>query len=127
MKEFALSEWDRSQKSLEASRKLLNIDPDSSASRAYYAAFHAVTALFALKNQEFTKHTALRAAVHRDLVKTQIWPVSLGADFDFLMDMREIGDYGGLTHAYPEDARQAIECAERILNAVTDYCNLQIG
>lgn len=120
MREFADSEWERAQKSLEAARALLHIDPDSSVSRAYYAAFHAVTAMFALDGREFTKHTALRAAVHRELVKPRQWPVSLGADFDFLMDLREIGDYGGLTHASPEDAAQAIECAEGIVQAVKD-------
>lgn len=126
MREFALSEWERAQKSLQVARQVLDVDPDSSASRAYYAAFHAVTTLFALKEQEFTKHTALRAAVHRDLVKPGVWPVSLGADFDFLMDMREIGDYGGLTHASPDDAIRAIECSGRIMDAVSRSCNLVI-
>ncbi len=127
MKEFAESEWQRAKKSLEAARKLIDVDPDSSSSRAYYAAFHGATALFALREMEFSKHTALRAAIHRDLVKAGIWDIKLGADFDFLMDLREIGDYGGLTHAMPEDARQAITAAERILKATADLCGFSIS
>lgn len=124
MREFAESEWQRAHASLEAARKLTELDPDSSASRAYYAAFHAVTALFALREREFKKHTALRAAVHRDLVKTGEWRKALGADFDFLVELRQVGDYGGISHATPEDASQALACAERLLAAVADSCPL---
>ena len=38
-------------------------DADSAVSRAYYAAFHAVNALFSLRGQSFTKHYALRGAL----------------------------------------------------------------
>ena len=45
-------------------------DPDSAASRSYYAAFHGVTAVLAGRGIEFTKHTAVRAALHRDLIQS---------------------------------------------------------
>jgi len=45
MREFALTEWERAHKALVSARQLAESDPDSAASRAYYAAFHAVTAL----------------------------------------------------------------------------------
>jgi uncharacterized protein (UPF0332 family) len=118
MKEFAASEWKRAVLSLRSSKELTDMDPDSAASRAYYAAFHAVTALFALRDQEFFKHSAVRAAVHRDLVHGGEWDVELGQDYDFLMDLRETGDYGGLMHVSSEDARSAVEVATRILQAV---------
>ncbi len=41
MKEFAAAEWQRATRSLESAGELLDSDPDSAASRAYYAAFHA--------------------------------------------------------------------------------------
>jgi uncharacterized protein (UPF0332 family) len=63
-------------------------------SRAYYAAFHAATALFALDGRIFTKHAALEAAVHRDLVKDGKWPGELGRDFSFCVELRGVGDYG---------------------------------
>ena len=68
MNEFAKMEWERANRTLDSAMKLATSDPDSAASRAYYAAFHAVTALFALREKTFIKHSALRAAVHRDLV-----------------------------------------------------------
>ena len=67
-------EWDRARDALRDAHLLLsNGGFDGAASRAYYAAFHAVTALFALEGRIFAKHSALEAAVHRDLVKPGRW------------------------------------------------------
>jgi len=103
MREFAAEEWQRAIASLKAARYLTEIDPDSAASRAYYAAFHAVTALFALRGKSFKRHAAVRSAVHRDLVNTE----QLGRDYDYLVNLRETGDYGGLSHVDREDAKEA--------------------
>ena len=51
MKEFAAMEWQRALRALDSAKKLVDTDTDSVASRAYYASFHAVTALFALQGQ----------------------------------------------------------------------------
>ena len=53
MKEFAAMEWQRALRALTSGTQLIKTDPDSVASRAYYAAFHALTALFALRGQTF--------------------------------------------------------------------------
>lgn len=117
MKEFAASEWRRAERSLATAALLVSTDPESSASRAYYAVFHAASALFALRRQTFTKHTALRAAVHKDLVKTGEWAVELGKDFDNVLFLRDTGDYGSLERLTNADAEQAVDAAKRILAA----------
>jgi uncharacterized protein (UPF0332 family) len=81
MNQEAHALWLRAVRSYKSAAKLADEDPDAAASRAYYAAFHAVSALFALQGKTFTKHRALEAAVHRDLVRTQMWAVDLGAAF----------------------------------------------
>lgn len=48
MTEFASGEWKRAMGALVSAEALLEIDANSAVSRAYYAAFHAVSALFAL-------------------------------------------------------------------------------
>lgn len=63
------------------------------ASRAYHAAFHGVTAVLATRGLAFTKHTAVRAALHRDLIQAQLLPADLGKDYDFLLDLRETADF----------------------------------
>jgi uncharacterized protein (UPF0332 family) len=118
MKEFAISEWQRAIRTLNSGTMLLESDPDSAASRAYYAAFHALTAMFALRGQFFNKHSALRIAVHRELIKTGKWPQELGIAYDFLLEMREVGDYGGPSGVSSSDAKMAIDKAELIIETV---------
>jgi len=122
MTDFINGEKERARLALEAARAVIQFDPNSAANRTYYAAFHAFTAFFASRGQTFTRHTTLRNAIHRDLVQTGLLPVSTGQDFDFLMDMREAGDYGGLIHVSPSDAQAAIETADRILALIIPMC-----
>ena len=68
--------WDRAKVALKVSRHCLSVSPDAAASRAYYAAFYAVSALLALGGRTFKKHSALEAAVHRDLVKPGLFSPS---------------------------------------------------
>jgi len=58
----------------------------------------------------------------RDLVNAGTWTQKLGKDYDLLMDLRETGDYGGLTRVLPEDAQLASEAAQRIISAVRETC-----
>lgn len=93
-------------------------DPDTASSRAYYAAFYAVSAYFAISGTIFHRHTAVQAAVHRDLVNTGKWPDELGEDFRSLIDLRQTGDYGMYESVSESDALLAVTAAERIIAAV---------
>lgn len=86
---------------------------------AYYAAFHALTAIFALDGQTFVKHSAIRAALHRDLIQTGKLDSDMGLTYDFLMDLRETGDYGGLAQVTAESARSAVEKAKSFVEALS--------
>lgn len=94
------------------------IDPDSAASRFYYAAFYAVSALFALEGKTFKRHSAIENAVHRDLVKIGRWTEKLGSDYSFLRGARETADYGGSLHVIEEEIEDSLQAALRILEAV---------
>jgi uncharacterized protein (UPF0332 family) len=118
MKEFIRSQWTKAMRSLAAAEATLDTDPDSAASRAYYAAFHGVTATLAGRGMEFTKHTAARAALHRDLIQSGALSVDLGRDYDFLLDLRETADYGGVAEASLASPTKAIEKARTILAAL---------
>lgn len=110
--------WERATVAIESARTLMDVDPDGSASRAYYAAFFAVSALFATEGRSFTKHTAVASAVHRDLVKTGRWSAELGEIYSWLLRTRRTGDYGQDIHVQPAEAREAADKAARILEAV---------
>jgi uncharacterized protein (UPF0332 family) len=112
--------WSRALQALDTADSLLQSDPDASASRAYYAAFNAVSAHFAVHGQTFTKHSAVESAVHRDLVKSGLWVAELGASYTSLVNIRTTGDYGGGVHVTNNDARAACAAARTILMAVCD-------
>lgn len=122
MIEFSVAEWLRAHRALASAHQLAESDPDSAASRTYYAAFHALTALFALRGQTFSRHSALRAAVHRELVQTGQWTRELGRAYDFVLSLRETGDYGGLARVTVEAVRDAIKDCNTILEAVKLAC-----
>jgi uncharacterized protein (UPF0332 family) len=118
MKEFIRSQWTKAMRSIAAAEATLDTDPDSAASRAYYSAFHGLTAVLARRGMEFTKHTAVRAALHRDLIQPGSLSADLGRDYDFLLDLRETADYGGVAEASLASAKKAIEKARAILAAL---------
>jgi uncharacterized protein (UPF0332 family) len=120
MNEEATGFWERSLKTLLSAKLLLQADSDNSASRSYYAAFYAVSALFALRGRTFTKHSAVETAVHRDLVRPGHWPKELGAHYSSLLRLRARADYGVLEHASEDEAKEAIKAVERILRAVNE-------
>jgi uncharacterized protein (UPF0332 family) len=119
--------WFRAKDALRAGRHVLKVSPDTAASRAYYAAFYAVSALLALKDRTFRKHTAVESAVHRDLVRTGLWSEKLGEDYSRLARLRGTADYGDDQHASFKDAAEALCAAEDILNAVTETAPDEFG
>ena len=120
MNAYAADLWLRAREALAVASQTVALSPDAAASRAYYAAFYAVSALLALEEKEFTKHSAVESAVHRDLVKAGRWAPELGRDYSALLALREKGDYGGGEHATREEAEAAVAIAKRILDAALE-------
>ena len=118
MNEFPRSQWTKAARAVASAAAILDMDPDSAASRAYYAAFHGVTAVLACRGLSFTKHTAVRAALHRDLIQAGLLSAELGRDYDYLLDLRETADYGGVAEASRASAAKAIAKASAILAAL---------
>jgi uncharacterized protein (UPF0332 family) len=56
--------WGRALRSLRSAGRVLPDDPKCAASRAYYAAFYGVIALFAFEDRFFKKHSGVEGAVH---------------------------------------------------------------
>ncbi|MBI3795255.1 MAG: HEPN domain-containing protein [Nitrospinae bacterium] len=70
MNDEAKSLWNRALEDLVvAEENLGNNHPNAAASQAYYAAFNAVSAYFALDGKFFVSHTGVEHALHKDLIK----------------------------------------------------------
>ena len=122
MKEFVAAEWDRAQAALASAAEAAAKFPETAASRAYYAAFHAACAVLALRGKSYRKHSAVRAAVHRDLIQSGEWPQEFSQAYDMLLEAREVADYGGVQRVAVHAAAQAVERARRIIDFVKQSC-----
>jgi uncharacterized protein (UPF0332 family) len=115
---------ERAEESLGAARALVESRFfDSAASRSYYAAFYAATALLLAEGLEFRKHSAVIALVHQRLVRSGILSVERGKDLNWLFQLRTIGDYGGVVHVSRDDGERAIQAAESFLAASRSLLN----
>ena len=114
----AIEFWKRAMDALALAQVGVKIAPDGAANRAYYAAFHAASALFAVEGRFFTRHSAIESAVHTELVHKGRWDKELGALYTDLHKLRNIGDYGDFRHVSSREAADAVAAAIRILRAV---------
>jgi len=64
--------------------------------RLYYACFYAISALLLTKGLSTSKHTHLRALLHKEFIRTGSIPAEYGKFFDLLFNNRQKGDYSDL-------------------------------
>lgn len=115
---------ERAEDSLQAAKELTRKDYyDFAASRAYYAAFYAATAALLNEGLDFSKHSGVIASIHQRFVKTGKLSKEQGKDLNWLFEIRNVGDYGGAAHVSRSEAEQAIQAAERFLQAVKSLLN----
>ncbi len=65
---------------------------DFVASRSYYAAFYAATALLLSEELDFSKHSGVIASIHQRFVKTGKLDRRYGRDLNWLFELRDVGD-----------------------------------
>ena len=119
MNEQPIDLWSPAVRALMSARMHLAAgDADGVASRAYYAAFHAMSAVEMQAGRVHKKHTGLEAAIHKELVRTGRVREDLGAAYSSLFVLRKRGDYGGRARITLEDAARAIAMTEMILREV---------
>jgi hypothetical protein len=92
------------------------------ANRAYYAMFHAATALLLSEGLAFSKHQGVIGEFNRLYVKTSKFPKSLGSRLDYAFDARNVADYSvrddisaELAEQLVQDAAAFVAEAERLL------------
>ncbi|WP_258360785.1 HEPN domain-containing protein [Moorella sulfitireducens (nom. illeg.)] len=112
---------DKARRSLNtARREFEEKNYDFCANRLYYAAFYAVSAVLMLQGKYYKKHSGVRAALHRDLVKPGIIPEEYGTLYDALLRDREEIDYIAFVEPDPEVIKEEITKVEELLNILAD-------
>lgn len=122
----AVELWGRALRALKTAETIPTTDPDAVASRTYYAAFYAASAWLAERGLVYSKHSAVEGAVHRDLVKPGLIPVTLGAHYSWLNSLRNTGDYGGLLHVSREDAEEALLRTREFVGAIAALLGISV-
>jgi uncharacterized protein (UPF0332 family) len=80
--------------------------------RAYYACFYGASAALLGRGRKFVKHSGVRAALHRDLVKPGRIDAEWGRFYDLLFRRRGEADYIALTMFDDAETLELIEKAE---------------
>jgi len=110
---------ERAEESIKAAKDLAKGSYfDFAASRAYYAAFYAATAILIHEGFKYRKHSAVISAIHQQYVKTGKLDKKYGKDLNWLFELRSVGDYGAVIHVPQPDAEKAIEAAESFIKAI---------
>lgn len=110
---------ERAAQSIEAARDLaIKGYYDFAASRAYYGAFYAATAVLLSEGIELSKHSGVIASIHQRFVKTGKLSKEHGKDLNWLFEMRSVGDYGGIAHVSQQQADHATEAAANFVDAI---------
>jgi uncharacterized protein (UPF0332 family) len=95
------------------------------ASRAYYAAFHAVSALHLAHGSSFSSHSQLIGQFNKRFVRTGIFPPEFSRLLARLFEDRQTGDYDVAISVSSERAQQDIAAAERIVYEIRDFLSTQ--
>lgn len=96
-------------------------DANAAVNRSYYAAYYAAWAMLAAAGVEKPKtHNGMIAEFSRRFVKDGPFTSELGAILSKLENLRCYADYT-LSDIPPDTASEAIESAERFVDAVANY------
>ncbi len=82
---------ERAKESVQAAKELVSGGHfDFAASRAYYAAFYAATAILLHNEIEFKKHSGIISTIHQKFVKIGKLESKFGKDLNWLFELRVV-------------------------------------
>ncbi len=96
-------------------------------SRAYYAAFHAVSLLFFLDGRSFSRHGQLIGAFNKEFIAAGTLPKELGRALSRLYDARQSCDYDVFVKSDQVESEQGLSDAISIVASIVAYANENMG
>jgi len=89
-----------------------------SVNRIYYACFYAVSAVLFQERLRLKKHSGVRAAFHKHLVKPGLVSREFGQFYDELFEARQRGDYIELVSFEKQQAEDWLRKARQFVEAM---------
>ncbi|MGY3666924.1 MAG: HEPN domain-containing protein [Roseburia sp. 1XD42-69] len=90
--------------------------------RAYYAVYHAISAVHALDGKSYKRHKDTLANFNKDYVKTEIFPKTFGRRIARAEEIRHASNYDDFYIATKEKAEEQILTAKELIGQIEDYC-----
>lgn len=107
---------------LQAARVLLEAQAYRGANnRAYYAIFHAISAVLVMEGVAFKRHKDTLAYFNKNYVATEIFPREWGRKIVKAEEIRHASDYDTFYIASKEETVQQIETADKLIQLVADF------
>lgn len=94
--------------------------------RAYYAIYHAISAVHALDGRSYKRHKDTLANFNKDYVKTEIFPKTFGRRIAWAEEIRHASDYDDFYIATKEKTEEQIMTAKELIEQVEIYCLSQL-
>lgn len=90
--------------------------------RAYYAIFHAISAIHALDETAYKRHKDALANFNKDYIRTEIFPKAYGRKIIEAEEIRHASDYDDFYIATKAEAEEQITTAAELLELIENYC-----
>ena len=95
--------------------------------RAYYAIFHAISAIHALDGKAYKRHKDALGSFNREYVKTEVFPREIGKKISRAEETRHASDYDDFYIATREKSQEQIETAEELIKMIEEYCKNSVS
>lgn len=86
--------------------------------RAYYAIYHAITAILAIESVAFKKHKDTIAYFNKSYVKTEVFSRELGRRISLAQEIRHASDYDEFYLVTKEETEAQIKSARELIELV---------
>lgn len=90
--------------------------------RAYYAIYHAISAVHALDGRSYKRHKDTLANFNKDYVKTEIISKTFGRRIARAEEIPHASDYDDFYIATKEKAEEQIITARELIEQIEAYC-----
>lgn len=127
--EIALANYriEKAEDCLNASKLLLDDEfYADSANRSYYAIFHSINALFALRSIGFKKHSGVLANFNLDYIKSGLIEIEYAKIAKSAFSVRTQSDYSDFYIVSKQDVSEQYQNAEKFVNRIKEFIKTQI-
>lgn len=126
--DLAIYRLERAKTDLQSARVLFDVAEYRGANnRAYYAIYHAITAVHALDGRAYKRHKDALANFNKDYIRTEIFSKVMGRKISEAQEIRHASDYDDFYIATKAEALEQIETAEKLISLIDRYCRQRIG